>query len=948
MSFKIAIIGQSAFSASFLKTLIEEGYQIAGIFTIPDDKNGREDIFATTAKQLNIPVFKIKSWRIPPETNKALPDVFEQYKSINADLNVLPYCNQFIPMEVINFPKFKSINYHPSLLPLHRGAAAINWTLINGDKEAGFTIFWTDDGLDTGPILMKKSCFVKKDDTVDSLYSRFMFPEGINSLVESVSLIRSNQAPKIVQPLEGASYEPILRGKEERTKINFNSLDTAEKLHNFIRGMDKVPGAWTNIRILSDSNNQADKEYEKVKLFSSSLYHRHVADHGLPDKIVQVELEGLNNDNKSYIHKDGLIIFPLNDNNRPINIGKIQICSSGKMIKASLYGSAEANKPPLVFNNDELDIQEKIRKVWQSILPVDGVTKSTDFFASGAGSMDVVRLVEEVKDIVSSSNSGLEFELENEDVYMETQFDDFINLIIRRLRGEDSANNLISYEPVCIEQNNMQLIFPNKLFINNEFVNSIGENNPPMDTINPANEEKICSVQVANRQDVDKAVKSAKMAFNPKSPWRQMNPRARGRLLYKLADLMEQHKKELATLESIDSGAVYTLALKTHIGMSIAVFRYYAGLCGNYDGETIPIDEAKPNGNICYTFKEPIGVCGLITPWNYPLMMVAWKVAACLCAGNTVVIKPAQACPLTALKWAELVAKAGFPPGVVNVVPGRGSECGQAILEHPDIAKIGFTGSTPTGKHVMKCSSEFVRKVSLELGGKSPLIIFGDCDLKLAVKNAMSAVFFNKGENCIAAGRLFVEASIYDKFIKLVLEETKKMKIGDPLDRSTAHGPQNHLSHLKDLIEFCKRGCDEGAKLVYGGHRIENKKGYYFMPTIFKDVQDDMFIAKEESFGPIMIISKFDNDDIEDVIWRANKTNYGLASGVFTENFSKATQVSRQIKAGTCFINTYNKTDVAAPFGGIKESGFGKDLGKEALKEYTTTKVIIAQHRQDY
>lgn len=944
MTFRIAIIGQSAFSANFLKALLEEGHEIAGVFTIPDDKNGREDVFATTAKQLNIPVFKIKSWRIPPETNKAIPDVFEQYKSIKADLNVLPYCNQFIPMEVINYPNYKSINYHPSLLPAHRGAAAINWTLINGDKEAGFTIFWTDDGLDTGPILMKRSCFVRKDDTVDSLYGRFMFPEGIKALVESVSLVRSNQAPKIVQPVMGASYEPILRGKEERTRIDFERLDKAEKLHNFIRGMDKVPGAWANIKLLNDDNNQ---EYEKVKLFSSSLYHRHVADHGLPDKISRVQLEGLNNDNKCYIHKDGLIIFPLNDSNKPINISKIQICSSGKMIKASLYGSAEANKPPLVFSDDELQIQEKIRNVWQSILPVDGVTKSTDFFASGAGSMDVVRLVEEVKDIIS--NSGVEFELENEDVYMETQFDDFFNLIIRRLRGEDSSINLLSYEPVCLQSNNMKLTFPNKLFINNEFVDSIDVvNNPPMKTINPATEEAICTVQVANKEDVNKAVKMAKLAFNSRSPWRQMNARDRGRLLYKLADLMEQHKKELATLESIDSGAVYTLALKTHIGMSIAVFRYYAGLCGNNDGKTITIDEARPNGNTCHTIKEPIGVCGIITPWNYPLMMVAWKVAACLCAGNTVVLKPAQACPLTALKWAELVAKAGFPPGVVNVVPGRGSECGQAILEHQDIAKVGFTGSTPTGKHVMKCSSEYVRKVSLELGGKSPLIIFADCDLKLAVKNAMSAVFFNKGENCIAAGRLFVEASIHDKFLKLVLEETKKLKIGDPLDRSTAHGPQNHLSHLEDLIKFCQRGCDEGANLVYGGCRVENRKGYFFMPTIFKDVEDDMFIAKEESFGPIMIISKFDDEDIDDVVWRANNTNYGLASGVFTENFSKATQVSRQIKAGTCFINTYNKTDVAAPFGGIKQSGFGKDLGKEALKEYTTTKVIIAQHRQDY
>lgn len=926
--FRIAIIGQSAFSADFLKLLISKKYNICGVFTPQDDaKTGREDILATTAKQLNLPVFKVKRWRVPPETSKAIPEIFEQYKSVKADLNVLPYCNQFIPMEVINYPKHKSINYHPSLLPRHRGAASINWTLIEGDKEAGFTIFWTDDGLDTGPILMKKSCFVEPNDTVDSLYSRFLFPEGVKGLAESVSLIKAGLAPHIPQPTEGATYDPILRNKDELTKIDFNSkCNTAEKLHNFIRGMDKVPGAWLSLKV-----NGSSGEYERARVFTSTRYH--IEDYGLPDELRRVTIDGLAKE--GIIHQGGLLMFA--NDGRPVNVGKLQIISTGKMIQASAYGSAEANRPALELTEDEKRIEEQVKGIWGAILSLD-IDKSTDFFYAGAGSMDVTRLVEEVKDVVGDS-----LELENEDVYMATRFEEFIDLVVRRLRGETSGSTGVEYEAVKLHANKMDLSFPNQLFINNKFVNSIKPSNT-LDSINPTTEEVICKVQVATKEDVDKAVNAAKLAFDQNSEWRRMNARDRGKLLHKLADLMEEHKQELATLESLDSGAVYTLALKTHIGMSIDVFRYFAGWCDKIQGETIPINNARPNTNLTYTKKEPIGVCGLITPWNYPLMMVAWKSAACLAAGNTLVLKPAQACPLTALKWAELVAKAGFPPGVVNIVPGRGGECGQAILDHPGIKKLGFTGSTPTGKLVMKsCALSNVKKCSLELGGKSPLIIFADCDMKKAVKFGMSSVFFNKGENCIAAGRLFVEESIHDEFVELVLEETKRMTIDDPLKRSTAHGPQNHLKHLQDLEAFCDKGVKEGAKLVYGGHRVP-RKGYFFMPTIFTDVTDDMFIAKEESFGPIMIISKFANEDIDGVIRRANRTDYGLASGVMTNDISKALRVADGIDAGTCFINVYNKTDVAAPFGGFKQSGFGKDLGREALNEYLRTKTVTVEY----
>jgi len=423
-----------------------------------------------------------------------------------------------------------------------------------------------------------------------------------------------------------------------------------------------------------------------------------------------------------------------------------------------------------------------------------------------------------------------------------------------------------------------------------------------------------------------------------------MNARDRGAMLMKLADIMEEHQEELATIESIDSGAVYTLALKTHIGMSIATWRYFAGWCDKIEGSTIPINNARPNRNLSITKKLPIGVCGLITPWNYPLMMLSWKMAACLAAGNTVVIKPAQVSPLTALKFAELSLAAGIPPGVINVLPGTGRVCGQAIADHPLVRKLGFTGSTEIGHSIMKsCAESNLKKCSLELGGKSPLIIFADCDMEKAVKNGLGSVFFNKGENCIAAGRLFVEETIYDEFLERVVTETGKMKTGDPLDRSVQHGPQNHKAHLDKLVEYCQIGVKEGARLLLGGKRAD-RLGLYFEPTIFCDVEDHMYLAKEESFGPIMVVSKFNAGDVEGVVKRANMTEYGLASGVFTKDINKALYVSEHLDAGTCFVNIYNKTDVAAPFGGFKQSGFGKDLGKEALNEYLKTKTITFEY----
>ncbi|XP_044768613.1 cytosolic 10-formyltetrahydrofolate dehydrogenase [Neomonachus schauinslandi] len=824
---KIAVIGQSLFGQEVYCHLRKEGHEVVGVFTVPD-KDGKADPLGLEAEKDGVPVFKFPRWRVK---GQALPDVVAKYQALGAELNVLPFCSQFIPMEVISAPCHGSIIYHPSLLPRHRGASAINWTLIHGDKKGGFTIFWADDGLDTGDLLLQKECEILPDDTVSTLYNRFLFPEGIKGMVQAVRLIAEGKAPRLPQPEEGATYEGIQ--KKETAKINWEQ--PAEAIHNWIRGNDKVPGAWT------------EACGQKLTFFNSTLNTAGLVPKGEDLPILGAHRPGV-------VTKAGLILFGNDD--RMLLVKNLQL-EDGKMIPAShFFKGVDSNA--LELTEEELVMAEAVRSAWKRILPsVLEVEDSTDFFKSGAASVDVVRLVEEMKELCD------ELELENEDVYMATTFGDFIQLLVRKLRGDDKDHE--------------------------------------------------CIIDYVNR-------------------------------LARLADLMEQHQEELATIEALDAGAVYTLALKTHVGMSIQTFRYFAGWCDKIQGSTIPINHARPNRNLTLTRKEPIGVCGIVIPWNYPLMMLSWKTAACLAAGNTVVIKPAQVTPLTALKFAELTLKAGIPKGVVNILPGSGSLVGQRLSDHPDVRKIGFTGSTEVGKHIMKsCALSNVKKVSLELGGKSPLIIFADCDLSKAVQMGMSSVFFNKGENCIAAGRLFVEDSIHDQFVQKVVEEVRKMKIGNPLDRDTNHGPQNHQAHLQKLVEYCQCGVEEGATLVCGGSQVA-RPGFFFEPTVFTDVEDHMFIAKEESFGPIMIISRFADGDVDTVLSRANATEFGLASGIFTRDINKALYVSDKLEAGTVFVNTYNKTDVAAPFGGFKQSGFGKDLGEAALNEYLRVKTVTFEY----
>ncbi|XP_011792378.1 PREDICTED: mitochondrial 10-formyltetrahydrofolate dehydrogenase [Colobus angolensis palliatus] len=892
---KLALIGQSLFGQEVYSHLRKEGHRVVGVFTVPD-KDGKADPLALAAEKDGTPVFKLPKWRVKGKTIK---EVAEAYRSVGADLNVLPFCTQFIPMDIIDSPKHGSIIYHPSILPRHRGASAINWTLIMGDKKAGFSVFWADDGLDTGPILLQRSCDVEPNDTVDALYNRFLFPEGIKAMVEAVQLIADGKAPRIPQPEEGATYEGIQ--KKENAEISWDQ--SAEVLHNWIRGHDKVPGAWTEI------NGQM------VTFYGSTLLNSSVPP-GEPLEIKGAKKPGL-------VTKNGLVLF--GNDEKALMVRNLQF-EDGKMIPASQYFSA-GETSVVELTAEEVKVAETIKVIWAGILSnVPIIEDSTDFFKSGASSMDVARLVEEIR----QKCGGLQ--LQNEDVYMATKFEDFIQKVVRKLRGEDQEAELV-VDYVSKEVNEMMVKMPYQCFINGQFTDA--DDGKTYDTINPTDGSTICKVSYASLADVDKAVAAAKDAFE-NGEWGRMNARERGRLMYRLADLLEENQEELATIEALDSGAVYTLALKTHIGMSVQTFRYFAGWCDKIQGSTIPINQARPNRNLTFTKKEPLGVCAIIIPWNYPLMMLAWKSAACLAAGNTLVLKPAQVTPLTALKFAELSVKAGFPKGVINIIPGSGGIAGQRLSEHPDIRKLGFTGSTPIGKQIMKSIPKRMEWPGSEEEPSTPAA-------RAFEWTGMGAVFFNKGENCIAAGRLFVEESIHDEFVTRVVEEIKKMKIGDPLDRSTDHGPQNHKAHLEKLLQYCETGEKEGATLVYGGRQVQ-RPGFFMEPTVFTDVEDHMYLAKEESFGPIMVISKFQNGDIDGVLQRANNTEYGLASGVFTRDINKAMYVSEKLEAGTVFINTYNKTDVAAPFGGVKQSGFGKDLGEEALNEYLKTKTVTLEY----
>jgi aldehyde dehydrogenase (NAD+) len=474
-----------------------------------------------------------------------------------------------------------------------------------------------------------------------------------------------------------------------------------------------------------------------------------------------------------------------------------------------------------------------------------------------------------------------------------------------------------------------------KLLIGNEWVNSKSGKTFP--TINPATGEEICQVAEADAQDVDRAVKVARDAFHSKSPWRTMSASERGRLLNKLADLIEKNAEELARLESLDNGKPFAVALAADLPLTVACYRYYAGWADKVQGKTIPIQ-----GNyFCYTRLEPVGVVGQIIPWNFPLLMQAWKLAPALATGNTVVMKPAEQTPLTALRVGELIMEAGFPAGVVNILPGYGPTAGGAISKHMDIDKVAFTGSTEVGHLIMEASAKSnLKRVTLELGGKSPNIVFADADMDQAVEGSHFALFFNQGQCCCAGSRLYVEEKCYDEFVERSVARAKKRTVGNPLDPATEQGPQVDDAQFQKVMSYIDAGKAEGAKMMCGGERV-GEKGFFVRPTVFADVQDHMKIAQEEIFGPVMTIMKF--RDVDDLVERANKTMYGLAAGVWTRDISKAHAIANSVRAGTVWVNCYDVFDAAAPFGGFKQSGMGRELGEYGLQQYTEVKTVTVK-----
>jgi aldehyde dehydrogenase (NAD+) len=470
-----------------------------------------------------------------------------------------------------------------------------------------------------------------------------------------------------------------------------------------------------------------------------------------------------------------------------------------------------------------------------------------------------------------------------------------------------------------------------KMFIGGKWVDAVSGKTFP--TLNPATGQVICHVAEGDTADVDLAVKAARTALED-GPWGRMNASDRGRLMNKLADAIEDKMEELAALETLDNGKPIADSLAADLPLTIKCYRYYAGWADKIHGKTIPID-----GNyFCYTRHEPIGVVGQIIPWNFPLLMQAWKWGPALACGNTLVLKPAEQTPLTALRVAQLAQEVGFPDGVINVVPGYGPTAGAAVSGHMGIDKVAFTGETTTGKIILTAAAQSnLKRVTLELGGKSPNVVFADADLDAAIEGAYFGLFFNQGQCCVAGSRLFVQESAYEEFCHKMVQKTKARKVGDPFDLTTEQGPQVSQEQMERVMGFIDSGKKDGAKLLTGGKQA-GKDGYFVEPTVFTDVKDDMKIAQEEIFGPVMSILKF--KDADEVVARGNKTNYGLAAAVWTKDVKKAHTIAARLKAGTVWVNCYDVFDAAAPFGGFKMSGIGRELGEYALANYTEVKTV--------
>ena len=471
-----------------------------------------------------------------------------------------------------------------------------------------------------------------------------------------------------------------------------------------------------------------------------------------------------------------------------------------------------------------------------------------------------------------------------------------------------------------------------RLFINNEWVDPA--EGKRFDAINPATGEVIAKVAAATAPDVDKAVKAARRALES-GPWSKMDAADRGKLLFKLADLVEKEARELAALESLNCGKTITDSVGDMQGVCNTL-RYYAGWADKIEGKTVPVRGIF----LSYTLRQPVGVVGQIIPWNFPLLMLAWKWGPALACGNTVVMKPAEQTPLTALRMAELALEAGFPAGVVNILNGFGETTGAALVTHPDVDKIAFTGHVDTAKIIQKAAADTLKRTTFELGGKSPNVVFADADMEQAVAGAFHAIYFHGGQCCTAGSRLFVEEKIHQEFVERLAEKAKERKIGDPLDPATEQGPQVSQEQMDKILGYVELGQKQGATLLTGGQRVGNK-GFFVEPTIFDNVKDDMAIAKDEIFGPVVSVLPFKS--VDEVMERANNTSYGLAAAVWTKDIDKAHLFARQVKAGTVWVNCYHVVDTTTPFGGFKMSGQGRENGEAALEHYTETKTVTVK-----